>query len=584
MTWDDLPLMRRRTLVSSLNLLCRTDGKRSPATVLLDPAVCLPAIDTASAVDLGIAPKTLQNHRANLRYVMRRRGLLAPVRRYGPTSDPAWAVLEKALPKRFHPHRLHAFMRDCDKNGLQPGEVTSATLDDYARRLAASQGSKNVRANVREAERQWNKMRGLIPGWPDTELALSPPEGRIQTPPLSAYPLHREAEDYLAWLVRSPEDAEEDDEEAPDPASPETVATRRKGLRLLCWARLQTGSTPDELTDLGVLLQFDTAKRIMRLHRDRLGTPHPNKANERLPTHGTAMLAATLQSLAIFRKLPGEANARLRRMLKVYRPKRQCEIGDDLSALLDRLEDPETEARLLHLPALLLHKARRLRDGWTSKAGVNHPPKPQEACWMAALAAALEILLHLPLRVHDLTRLRLGEELSMRQAGERGPVEAHLRVTANKNGRLVETWMRGEPAAVLVEYLRDFRPLGPHPTTAWVFPNRDGAALPRNKGGFSERIARAIHAHTGVRMTVHDFRAFAAARILQDNPHAVEDVRALLGHGGFEIALRYYRRTNRQGTARRVSEGIGTRRRRSAATAIPPGLPLDLARRRRGMA
>ncbi|WP_128080161.1 hypothetical protein [Roseicella frigidaeris] len=445
--------MRRRTLVSSVNLLCRIGGKRSPATVLLDPAVCLPAIDTASAVALGIASKTQQNHRANLRYVMRRRGLLAPVRRHEPTSDPAWAVLEAGLPKRFHPHRLRAFMRDCATGGLPPDGVTSAALNDYARHLTTSHGGKNVRANVREVARQWNKMRGLIPGWPDTELALGPPEGRIQTRPLSDYPLHQEAEDYLAWLVRSPEDAEEDDE-AHEPASPETVVTRRKGLRLLCWAMLQTGSTPDELTDLGVLLRFDSAKRCLRLHRDRLGKPHPNKPNERLPTHGTAMLAATLQSVAIFRKLPSEADAKLRRMLKVYRPKRQCEIGDDLADLLDRLADPEIEARLLHLPALLLHKARRLRDGWTSKAGVNHPPKPQEACWMAALAAAIEILLHLPLRVHDLASLRLGQELSMRQAGERGPVEARLSVTANKNDRLVETWMRGGPAAVLVEYLR----------------------------------------------------------------------------------------------------------------------------------
>ncbi|RAI54585.1 site-specific integrase [Roseicella frigidaeris] len=117
-----------------------------------------------------------------------------------------------------------------------------------------------------------------------------------------------------------------------------------------------------------------------------------------------------------------------------------------------------------------------------------------------------------------------------------------------------------------------------------MFPNRDGTALPRNKGGFSEAIADAIHEHIGVRMTVHDFRAFAAALILADHPHAIEDVRALLGHAGFEIALRYYRRTNRQGAAHRVSEGISTRRRRSAATAILPGLPLDLARWRRRQA
>ena len=38
-------------------------------------------------------------------------------------------------------------------------------------------------------------------------------------------------------------------------------------------------------------------------------------------------------------------------MLAVYRPKPQREITEDLSKLLDRLADPEVEARLLHRPS-----------------------------------------------------------------------------------------------------------------------------------------------------------------------------------------------------------------------------------------
>jgi integrase len=151
----------------------------------------------------------------------------------------------------------------------------------------------------------------------------------------------------------------------------------------------------------------------------------------------------------------------------------------------------------------------------------------------------------------------------------------HLRVTANKNGRLVESVLQGEAAGRVAQYVRQFRPLGPHPETDWLFPNRDGTDRPRSKNGFSGSIADVIYEHTGLRVTVHVFRSFVAALILADNPNALEDVRALLGHGSFEIALRHYRRTNRQGAAQRLSDAIVKRRQRSKAAAGPVLARLD---------
>lgn len=584
--WQDVPLLQRRSLASAVRLLCRIVGKKAPATVRLDPATCLPAMDGASTVALGITAKSHQNYRAALRHVLRRLGVLTPAFRREPVSDAAWAALVQALPARFHPHRLRAFMSFCATQAIAPGDVTSATLEAYLRHRAESRGGPNIRADVREVARQWNKMRTLIAGWPDITLALGPPEGRVQALPLSAYParIQAGADRYFAWLGQGPEDAAEDDEVDHEPASPETIETRRKGIRLLLWGLVETGCAPDMLTDLADLVRFDLARQSLRWHRQRLGKPNPRKPAEMLPTPGTAMLAATLRSLAVHFKVTGEADAKLRRMLAVYCPKPQREITEDLSKLLDRLADPEVEARLLHLPQLLMHKARRLRDGWTSKAGVDHPPKPMEGSWMAALAAAIEIELHLPLRIHDLARLRLDQDLSVTQTSGRRPPEVHLRVVANKNGRLVETWLRGEAAGLVVEYLQNFRSVGPHPATAWVFPNRDREDRARAKNGFSEAVADTIHEHTGVRVNVHAFRAFAAALILEDNPHAIEDIRALLGHAYFDVALRHYRRTNRQGAAQRLSESISKRRHRTSASVSPAGLALDLAQRRRRFA
>lgn len=582
--WQDLEPSRRGSLKSAVNLLCRVGGKRAPATVRLDPDTCLPATDGASAQALGIKPKTHQNHRSGLRFVLRRLGVLAPARRREPIGDPAWAAMAEALPKRFHPHRLRAFMAHCASEAIAPGNVTSTTLGAYLRHRMESRGGPNVRADVREVARQWNRMRQLVPGWPQTELALGPVEGRAQALPLSTYPVDLQAdiERYLAWLARSPEDAIEDDEAAYEPASTATVDSRRKGIRLLLWGLVETGCAPETLTRLSDLVQFDLARQTLRWHRQRLGKVDPQRPSQILPTSGTGLLADTVQSLAANCGLADEPLTRLRRMLAVYRPKKQREISEDLSALLDRLSDPDVEARLLHLPGLLMRKARRLRDGWTDRAGVNHPPKPMEGVWVAALALAIEIELHLPLRIHDLTALRLDRELFVTQGSGRRTPEGHLRVVANKNARLVETWLRGEAAGILVEYLQDFRPLGPHPTTAWVFPNRDREDRPRAKGGFSEAIADTIHEHTGVRVNVHAFRAFAAAIILADNPHAVEDVRVILGHGSFDIAFRHYRRVNRQGAAQRLDDGLNKRRRRGRAIVAPAVLSPAPVLSRRG--
>lgn len=552
--WDDLPVQRRRNLVTAVQTLCRVGTRRPPATVRLDPASCLPLIDTASPDALGITPKSHANRRNDLRAILRRLEILAPVRRRIPVTNAAWAGLIAALPARFHPHRLRAFMEFCASLGVAPGGVNNPMLSKYLEQLQASRGGPNVRANVREVARQWNKMREAIPGWPEIELALAPPADLVRALPLEDYPasLQAEIDDFLDWIVRSPEDELDGEDIGREALSPETAKSRKKGVRLLLWGLVETGRSPESIQQLGELAELAVARQTLVWHRKRLGN---GKA-----TSGTAVLGDTVQMIAAYVGLKGEPLDKLRRILRGVRPKKQVEITDKLDLLLTRLKQPEVEADLITLPQILMEKARYLRDGWTTSRGVNHPPKPAEACWKAALAAAIEIELVLPLRIHDLSGLRLDTELHVIDMGRGKPREIRLRVVANKNDRIVETILRGEAAGIVTEYLEKFRPLGPNASTHWVFPNRGRPNGPRSKGGFGEAIADTIEEHTGLRVNVHAFRAFAATRILDDNPHALEDVRSVLGHSTFEMIDRHYRRNNRAGAAERISEGLARRR------------------------
>ena len=57
-------------------------------------------------------------------------------------------------------------------------------------------------------------------------------------------------------------------------------------------------------------------------------------------------------------------------------------------------------------------------------------------------------------------------------------------------------------------------------------------------------------------MNVHVFRSFAALLIVERDPHALEDIRAILGHKSFDTAWRYYMRQNRLAAAARLGATI----------------------------
>ena len=59
---------------------------------------------------------------------------------------------------------------------------------------------------------------------------------------------------------------------------------------------------------------------------------------------------------------------------------------------------------------------------------------------------------------------------------------------------------------------------------------------------FGRAIAENICEYLGLRINTHAFRCIAGALILEANPRAIDDVRALLGHSSFATVMRYYRR------------------------------------------
>jgi hypothetical protein len=135
--------------------------------------------------------------------------------------------------------------------------------------------------------------------------------------------------------------------------------------------------------------------------------------------------------------------------------------------------------------------------------------------------------------------------------------------------------------ALLRGYMDGHRPALPHASAVWLFPGQASPDAPRHKGSFGQAITGAIEQYVGIRLNPHAFRAFAGAIILEADPHAIDDVRAILGHRCFETAMIYYRRSSQRAAANRLSATLARERRATKLSASAHFLAPDLRRRAR---
>jgi len=569
---DTISDARQRALGSALRCLVRLDG-RTAGAVVLGAKASITLMERASATGLGIKDSTLANHRAGVRHVVRRYGLLAPLREKRPSieGDDAWHDLVSALPAGPDFSRLRSFVADCAVEGVSPGLVDNASLEAYADRRAARQGGAKSRDHARRVANQWNRAVREIAGWPQGRLGLTSKSLEYSLP-FDAYPasLQLEIEKYLSEIGGAADSGIFAERRRP-PVSAATVNTRKYCLRRVLWGGLQAGIPLAGITTLRRVVADDFIRASLGWHHQREGG--------RAVSVNLSQLAGTVASVLSYLALPDtEARASWDLVKKVKLPPR-TEITPRTAKILDALVDAATLARLVHLPRILMDEAERLLAGWTDVSGVRHPPRAEEAGWLASIATAVEILLNAPLRIANLNRLRLGQELRL-ASGRGGSWRGTILISAasTKNRRGMEVPLGSESVTLIRNYLDRFRPLLPNPQTEWLFPGKGAGDAPRHKGAFGLAITAAIHEHVGVRINPHAFRAIAGSMILEGNPHAIDDVRAILGHSTFATAMIYYRRNNQLDAAERLSESLARHRKATKHFAIRRPFAGDLRR------
>ncbi|WP_237213331.1 tyrosine-type recombinase/integrase [Falsiroseomonas oryziterrae] len=511
---------------------------------------------------LDVSQGTLRAYRSSLRFLLRRMGLLATPSLAVAELPADWTALLDLLPNRFARMSLGGFAAFCGGRGIVPAEVDDAALQAFAEHLREADIRITAWDRARRAAATWNRAAEAVPGWPNRRLGGVQSRQQRYAPAFSTYPASLQQEiarfaERLAGTAPGGGSGLFTGDGPPVPLRPGAIRSHLAALRLAMAALVHTGTPAEEITGLAYLVEH--RRRAIEWHYERAG---------RRASHITGAIASVLNIIAKYElKLTGEALRVILDDLRRAHPPRQREMTAKTAARLRELEDPARAVALVRLPELLIGIAAQTRDGWVDSRGVEHPPQPKRAAWLASIAVAIEILLHCPLRLSNLAALRLGVHLQT-DGGRRGDRPTRLVVEPHevKNGARIECRLPASTSSLIAHYVAKFRGLIAHPGSDWLLPSRDHADRPRDKTTLGTAITDTVHEHIGVRMNAHLFRAFAGALILEDAPNAIDDLRDVLGHKGYDTGLRHYRSVSAKGASQRLAALISRKRSLSGIT------------------
>jgi hypothetical protein len=483
---EELPAQTRRHWTTSL---------RQIAKALDRPLEVIPARYSAVRADLaqlhqvpaGLTKKTLQNHKSNaksaLLWLAREKG----VPEHGAPLTPVWEELRGKIRDNLVRSRLSSFKRFCSANNIPPFEVDEAVVDrfvDYRSRA----GRPFDRAARRLLARAWNANVGIIPGWPVRAL-LEPPVKPAVEVAWQDFPegLRADVERYLGGLTRMRRGRTG---QRIRPLKPSTIRTRRAELQAAARMAVKTGVPVERLNSLSALLAPDVAEKILDAYWGR---------NGEIPKLFTIDLACRFLAIAKETKcLDDAACERLDEMWQDLEQHRQGGLTDKNLALIRQVLTSGVWGRVVKLPLAMMATARSQQEH-----------QPVRAAVMAQLAVAIAILTFAPVRLANLTAIKLGFNLI--KPG--GPNSNYWLIFPNydvKNRVKLEYPLEQHITRLIDDYVHDFRPaLLRGRNEDWLFSGQHNG--PKDKVSFSGQITTRIHSATGLRMTVHQFRHAAGA-------------------------------------------------------------------------
>jgi integrase len=466
---------------------------------------------------VAMSPKTLANHKANVRAALRWLGGEKGLPSRGAPLDERWAKLRDLIRDKGLRARLYGLMRYCSAKGIAPEALTEEVLEAFLRYRAETTALGADVADCRSIARSWNRCVDEIPAWPKVRLLepalLRDPNALLwEEVPQS---LRQEIDAYLTTLLKKRRGASG---KRWSGAKPSTIRTREAEIRAFVRQAVRIGVPVDELTSLSRLLDPNLVERVLQSYADQNGGE---------PKTYTIALGWKLLSIARQTTCLGEqALEQLDDLRAGLEEHRQGGMTEKNMAVIRQVMTASVWSEVVRLPAILMQEARDLRQLAPVKAAVR-----------AQLAVAIGILTVAPVRLGNLARIRLEENL-IRPAG---PLSPYWLVFPNydvKNRVKLEFDLKERLTGLIEEYLHDHRPaLMRGANEPWLFPGENGRH--KTLSTLREQITAAVEDRVGIRVTPHQYRHAAAALIIRATQD-YELARRVLGHRNLRTTTNFY--------------------------------------------
>jgi integrase len=483
-----------------------------PSLISAEPRYLRPKLSKLTPAMAGVSPGRWSNSKSLLLKALTSAGLKSMAGRSREPLAPGWEALRALLPNRHFQSGLSRFKSYCTEHGIAPTAVTADTFVQFGRELENnSLLARDPGGIYRDSCKLWNLAVRTIPGWPQI-LVPVPDRRRDFALSLDAFPPSFRT-DVEKFLVQGGDPDVFSDSYYKSLAEL-TLRNRRQYVLMAVTALVRSGVPISEIIDLNVLVDMTNAESLLRFLYKRAGSESNNQIYH---------IATFLKTIALhYAHRPPETVDQLRKLCKKLKPKNEA-FTEKNRRCLRQFADLKRLAALLILPDRVLTQVAR-REKLRRRDAVR-----------VAFAIATAILLNVPLRIENLTGLRLDQHLQ--EIGDR----TFLSVSSDetKNDFAIEAELSPRLVRQLRAYIRDYRPMLLGLTTPWLFPGENGG--PRPSGGFGQQLSKFLAKEAGVVMTPHQFRHLAAKLYLDRHPGDFETVRRLLGHKSVATTMRFYR-------------------------------------------
>jgi integrase len=509
----DIGESRRRDLRSAVTSYAKLVGKEA-ASIPLDLAELRQTLDRMVPAEAEVSAKRWANLRSDLAAAIGASGLVAMLKSAGLPVDPAWEKLLAGMPQRVRAG-LSRFARWASLRQVGPEGVDDAVVARFVAELELATLVRGLRDLQRKVALSWNALVRLAASLDLKEVTVpsfKPGPTRVSWDRLPAS-FHQDLEDYLVWCAM-PDPL--DDGARVRALAPRTRRLRRDQVHSAVTAAVAAGVQPNRLVSLAALVDAEVVRGLLR----HMWKEDGGKLSAY--THGVAgtLVAAAKEWI----KLPAdklEVLKGLRRKLGSLPPGLTAKNEN----LLRRFDDPHLLRSLIELPDRLWRQASR------------EPPGSGRAFLLFQNAIAIDLLLHAPLRMENLSALTYDRHLHWTQ-GQGKPVLLVLGADETKNHEKIDL----ELPAALGERLWTLRNsiaprvIGSKPDCAFV----TWAGTPRGQATLALAINKTVRRRLGVQVTPHQFRHIAAKIYLDQNPGGFELVRQLLGHKTSKTTISAY--------------------------------------------